>query len=49
MHSLVNELLKFFEKLAPVLKIPHLRGTVTIEAHFDNDADTFRIVPRFLV
>ena len=49
MHSLVNELQKLFESLAPVFKIPHLRGTVTIEVHFDNDAGTFKIVPRFLV
>ena len=49
MQRLVTEMQKLLESLAPVFKIPHLRGTVTIEVHFDNDAGTFRIVPRFLV
>ena len=49
MQCLISEMQKLFESLAPVFKIPHLRGTVTIEVHFDNDAGIFKIVPRFLV
>ena len=49
MHGLIPELQRLFESLAPVFKIPHLRGAVIVEVHFDNDAGVFKIVPRFLI